>query len=112
MTDTTWGDIEQQNIFFFQFCMSFSLSIAMETEKNVLYVDTNGSFDIARWHEMMEARQLDEEVQDFKTLWPRQISQMTFSNAFPWKKMCEFRLRFDWSLFIVFEFTIFQHWFR
>ena len=49
------------------------------------------------------------------TLRPRQmdaISQTTFSNAFSWMKMHEFRLRFHWSLFLRFELTIFQHWFR
>ena len=28
------------------------------------------------------------------------IFQTTFSNAFSWMKMCEFRLRFHWSLFL------------
>ena len=49
------------------------------------------------------------------TLRPRQmdaISQTTFSNAFSWMKMHEFRFRFHWSLFLRFELTIFQHWFR
>ena len=40
------------------------------------------------------------------------ISQTTFSNAFSWMKMHEFRLRFHWNLFLRFELTIFQHWFR
>ena len=40
------------------------------------------------------------------------ISQTTFSNAFSWMKMYECRLRFHWSLFLGFELTIFQHWFR
>ena len=40
------------------------------------------------------------------------ISQTTFSNAFPWMKICQFRLRFHWTLFLGFESTIFQHWFR
>ena len=40
------------------------------------------------------------------------ISQTTFSNAFSWMKMHEFRLRFHWSLFQRFELAIFQHWFR
>ena len=39
-------------------------------------------------------------------------SQMTFSYAFSWMKMNEFRLGFHWSLFLRFELTIFQHWFR
>ena len=37
------------------------------------------------------------------TMKPRQmdaISQMTFSNAFPWMKMFEFWLKFHWSLFL------------
>ena len=33
-------------------------------------------------------------------------------NTFSWMKMHEFRLRFHWSLFLRFWFTIFQHWFR
>ena len=40
------------------------------------------------------------------------ISQTTFSNAFSWMKMHEFRLRFHWSLFLRLELTIFQLWFR
>ena len=40
------------------------------------------------------------------------ISQMTYSNAFSWMKMYKFCLRFHWSLFLRFELTIFQHWFR
>ena len=51
----------------------------------------------------------------FNTLTPKQmdaISQTTFSNAFSWMKMFEFRLKFHWSLFLRFQLTIFQHWFR
>ena len=40
------------------------------------------------------------------------ISQKTFSNAISWMKMCEFRLRFHWSLSLRVQLTIFQHWFR
>ena len=40
------------------------------------------------------------------------ISLTTFSNAFSRMKMNECRLRFHWSLFLKFELTIFQHWFR
>ena len=40
------------------------------------------------------------------------FSQTTFSNAFSWMKMNEFRLRFHWSLFLGIELTISQHWFR
>ena len=40
------------------------------------------------------------------------ISQTTFSSAFSWMKMNEFRLGFHWSLFLRFESTIFHHWFR
>ena len=49
------------------------------------------------------------------TLRPRQmdaISQTTFSNAFSWMKMFEFRLKFHWSLFRRVQLTIFQQWFR
>ena len=37
--------------------------------------------------------------------------QTTFSNAFSWMKMCEFRLKIHWSLFLKVLLTIFQHWF-
>ena len=40
------------------------------------------------------------------------VSQTTFSNAFSWMKMFEFRLKFDWSVFPRVQLTIFQHWFR
>ena len=40
------------------------------------------------------------------------VSQTTFSNAFSWMKMIEFRLRFYWSLFPRVQLIIFQHWFR
>ena len=33
------------------------------------------------------------------------IFQTTFSNAFPWMKMCEFRLRFHWILFPMVQLT-------
>ena len=49
------------------------------------------------------------------TLRPRQIdaiSQTTFSNAFSWMKMFEFRLKFHWSLFPRVQLTISWHWFR
>ena len=39
------------------------------------------------------------------------ISQTTFSNAFSWMKMFEFRLQFHWSLFPRVQLTIFQQWF-
>ena len=40
------------------------------------------------------------------------ISQTTFSSAFSWMKMYEFRLKFHWSLFLRIQWTIFKHWFR
>ena len=40
------------------------------------------------------------------------IFRTTFSNAFSWMKMLEFRLRNHWNLFLMFELTISQHWFR
>ena len=40
------------------------------------------------------------------------ISQTTFSNAFSWMKMHEFRLRFHWSLLLRVQLTISQHWLR
>ena len=40
------------------------------------------------------------------------IFQTTFSYAFSWMKMYEFRWRFHWILFPRNQLTIFQHWFR
>ena len=40
------------------------------------------------------------------------VSQTTFSNAFSWIKIYYFWLKFDWSLFLRVQLTIFQHWFR
>ena len=40
------------------------------------------------------------------------ISQMTLSNPFSWMKIFGFRLKFHGSLFLRFQLTIFQHWFR
>ena len=40
------------------------------------------------------------------------ILQTTFSYAFSWMKMYEFRLRVHWSVFLRILLTIFQHWFR
>ena len=53
---------------------------------------------------------------DFSLNWGRDkmaaVSQTMFSNAFPSKKMYEFRLKLHWSSFLMFQLTIFQHWFR
>ena len=51
----------------------------------------------------------------FNLLRPRQngrLFPMTFSDAFSWMKVNEFRLRFHWSLFLRVQLPIFQHWFR
>ena len=40
------------------------------------------------------------------------FTQTTFSSAFFWTKIFEFRLKFHWSLFLRVQLTIFQHWFR
>ena len=40
------------------------------------------------------------------------ISQTTFSSAFSWMKLFEFRSKFKWSLFLRVRLTVFQHWFR
>ena len=40
------------------------------------------------------------------------IFQTTFSGAFSWLKMYEFRLTFTWNLISSVQLTIFQHWFR
>ena len=56
------------------------------------------------------------EISCFLTHWGRDkmdaISQTSFSNAFSWMKMFEYRLKFHWSLFLRVQLTISQHWFR
>ena len=49
------------------------------------------------------------------TLRPRQMAaifQTTFSNAFSWMKIYQFRLRFHWSLLPRVKLTIIHSWFR
>ena len=56
------------------------------------------------------------QVYCYLTHWGRDkmdaISQTTFSRAFSWMKIFEFRLKFHWNLFLRVQLTIFQHWFR
>ena len=40
------------------------------------------------------------------------IFQTTFSYAFSWMKINDIQSKFHWSLFLTFQLTIFQHWFR
>ena len=40
------------------------------------------------------------------------IFQTTFSNAFSWMKIFEFRIKFDWNFFLKIQLTKSQHWFR
>ena len=52
------------------------------------------------------------DISNINTMKSRQngrLFQTTFSNAFSWIKMCEFRLRFHWSLFLRIQLTILQH---
>ena len=62
----------------------------------ILWYSSNGNAYLTHWgREKMDA-----------------ISQTTFSNAFSWMKMLEYRLKFHWSLFLRVQLTISQHWFR
>ena len=78
-------------------------------DKNVLVwqVNTIAADDLAVQGAMVSSAMLLT-----STHWGREqidtISQTTFSKM----KMNEFRLGFHWSLFLGFELTIFQHWFR
>ena len=55
-------------------------------------------------------------VKGILTHWGRDkidaILQTTFSSAFSWMKTFEFRLKFQWSLFLGVKLSIFQHWCR
>ena len=64
------------------------------TELNSIILESKFDYSIR----YLENRSLH----NFNTLRPSQISaisQTTFSNAFPWMKMYEFRLRFYWRVF-------------
>ena len=53
-------------------------------------------------------------LQFVNTLRRRQMAaifQTTFANAFYWKKMYNFRLRFHWKLFPEVQLLTFEHWF-
>ena len=57
----------------------------------------------------------NESLQKCATLRPTQTWRHfadDFSNAFSWRKMHEFRLRYHWKLFLWLELMIFQYWFR
>ena len=48
------------------------------------------------------------------TLRPRKVAisfQRTFSNAFSWKKIYKFGLKFHWSFFLRVQLTMFHHWY-
>ena len=86
-----------------------------------LFVDT-GLFEVTAWtsnHICFTWDVITSPLPMFNgslTHWGRDeidaILQTTFSNAFSWMKMFEFRLNFHWSLFLRAQLTIFQHWFR
>ena len=40
------------------------------------------------------------------------VSQTMFSKAFSWMKVYEFLFQLPWNVFLRFQLTIFQHWFR
>ena len=51
----------------------------------------------------------------FNTLRPRKMAavlQTTFSNAFSWMKIFEFRLKFHWNWFLRVQLTTYHHWVR
>ena len=64
------------------------------------------------WFEMLSSP-LWRHCNDVLTHWGQDkmdaIYQTVYSNAFSWKKMYGFRLRLHWSLFLMFELTIFPY---
>ena len=81
-------------------------TISQEVLMNFIHVFQNCTFQITtiyprgQWVNTLRPRQMDA------------ISQTTYSSAFSWMKMFEFRLKFHWSLFPRIQLTIFQQWFR
>lgn len=54
-----------------QICMSIALFTAMETKKNVLYIDTGGSFSATRVKDMLEQRHNSLASQDLNNILSR-----------------------------------------
>ena len=96
-------------------CCPFCLGL------NVLTEDETKKQD-CKWHNIKWRGIVDEDTREcymkhtVLTHWGRDkmdvILQTTVSNAFSWMKICSFGLIFHWSLFLRFQLTIFQHWFR
>ena len=80
-----------------------------QTDANIDFCHTDSQLSDLRVcvHNIMQA-----DWTHWLTHWGRDkmaaIFQMTFSNAFSWMKMYEFRSRFHWSLFLRVQWTIFQ----
>ena len=89
---------------------------ALKQYQVLLYnIIKNNHFEISLthcgWDKMAAILQLT-----FLTHWGQDkmaaVSRTMFSNTFSWMKMYEFCLKFHRSLFLRFQSTIFQHWFR
>ena len=69
----------------------------------------------ARWQTFISPIE-DQQKGSLWTHWGRDkmdaISQTTVLDAFSWMKMYELRLKFDWTLFLRVQWTIFQHCLR
>lgn len=61
-----------------QICMSIALFTAMETKKNVLYIDTGGSFSATRVKDMLEQRHNSLSSQDLNNI----LSRISVIQAF------------------------------
>ena len=46
-----------------------------------------------------------------ETKWPSSSRRTIFRNVSSWARICEFRARFHWSVFLRVELTIFRYWF-
>ena len=79
-----------------------------ETSSSPLWRHRNGFRDPVRGNETHHKHRLTHWGPDKMAA----VSETTFSNAFSWMKMIEYRLKFHWSLFPGVQLTILQHWFR
>ena len=71
----------------------------------ILYVTIPGMFHFNQFRQMIHLTHLPLDKMAV-------ISQTTFLNEFLWMKSFVFWLKFHWSLFLWFQLTITQHWFK
>ena len=106
------------SVFWLKFSLKFVLQSPIDNKSSLVQVMAWQLTDAYNRHQlsMCYKEVIPVGIHEPLTHWGRDnmaaIFQTTFSNAFSWLKMFEFRLQFHWNLFPRVKLTIFQHWFR